>query len=89
MPLFKPFSGSMAPTTTTQGDHMAQPTFIVYTVTEYTVGTEKRSKWRECGAAFQHKDGEGLDVILDALPVNGRLTLRKPKEKEDAGESAA
>ncbi len=34
------------------------------------------------GAAFAHKDGEGFDVTLDALPVSGRVTLRKVDEKK-------
>jgi hypothetical protein len=38
-------------------------------------------------SAFPHKDGKGLDVVLEAVPVTGRIVLRlntpKPKgEKE-------
>ncbi len=33
------------------------------------------------GAAWFHKDGEGLDVVLQALPVSGRMVLRKAKDK--------
>lgn len=39
------------------------------------VGDEKK-RWIEVGAAWRHKDGEGLSVVLDALPPNGRLVLR-------------
>lgn len=68
---------------------MPKPSFIAFVVTDYTVGTEKRSKWREVGAAFAHKDGEGIDVILEALPTSGRLTLRKPKEDEGQTDEGA
>jgi hypothetical protein len=36
------------------------------------------------GATFLNKDGSE-SVLLDALPVNGKLQLRTPKPKEDAG----
>jgi hypothetical protein len=67
---------------------MAQPTYNAYVISEYTVGTEKRTRWRGIGVAFMHKDGEGIDVILDAVPTGGRLTLRKPKEKPESGPEA-
>lgn len=57
-------------------DAKQQPAFIVYAVTDKE-GAEK-SYWTRLGAAFEHRDGEGYSIILDALPVNGRLTLRKP-----------
>jgi len=34
------------------------------------------AKWREIGAGFIHKDGKGVDVVLDAVPVGGRIVLR-------------
>lgn len=63
---------------------MAKPSHIAYVVSEYTVGTEKRSMWRQIGVAFQHKDGQGIDIILEAVPVSGRLTLRLPRPDEEA-----
>jgi hypothetical protein len=33
------------------------------------------------GVAFEHKDGKGFEVVLEAFPVDGRITLRAPKEK--------
>jgi hypothetical protein len=47
------------------------PTHTVYTIVE---GTEK-SRWLECGVAFTNRDGS-LNVLLNALPVNGRLQVR-------------
>lgn len=51
-----------------------QPSHTVYTIIE--TGGEK-SRWLECGVAFQNRDGS-LNVLLNALPVNGRLQLRSP-----------
>ena len=44
---------------------------------------DKKSNWREIGVAFKHKDGKGLDLLLDAMPVSGRVVLR---DIEDKGE---
>ena len=38
--------------------------------------------WLPIGAAFEHKDGKGLNVILQALPIGGKLVLRLPKDEE-------
>lgn len=52
---------------------------IVYTIIETGEG---RSIWRMVGAAFVNRD-ESLTVLLDALPVNGRLHIREPGEREE------
>jgi hypothetical protein len=39
--------------------------------------------WVKCGSAWPCKDGS-INVTLDALPVNGKLNLREPKEKDQA-----
>jgi hypothetical protein len=61
---------------------MTKPVYIAYAVKEYKSGEEKRSSWSRIGAAFPHKDGEGFEIALDALPINGRVVLRKPKPEE-------
>jgi hypothetical protein len=43
--------------------------------------TRQDAAWRQIGAEWYHKDGEELDMVLDALPVSGRVVLRKYKEK--------
>lgn len=39
--------------------------------------------WLNIGAAFSHADGNGLNVLLQALPINGKLVLRPPKDKSE------
>lgn len=34
------------------------------------------------GAAFAHRDGNGYNVILQALPIDGKIVLRVPKERD-------
>jgi hypothetical protein len=53
------------------GSHR-QPTHTVYTVLD--TGGEK-SRWLECGVGFTNRDGS-LNLLLNALPVNGRLQVR-------------
>ena len=45
----------------------------------------KKSYWTKIGAAFPAKEGVGYTVVLDALPLNGRLILRPPKAREEWG----
>ncbi len=37
--------------------------------------------WLPIGAAFPHQDGEGFNLVLQALPIDGRVVLRTPKEE--------
>lgn len=39
--------------------------------------------WLPIGAAFEHADGKGYNVILQALPIDGKLVLRIPKSDEE------
>lgn len=58
-----------------------KPSHHVYTVRD---GGEQGSDfWTKIGVAFAHNDGKGFSVILEAFPVDGRLTIRtiEPKEK--------
>jgi hypothetical protein len=47
---------------------------------EDSSGAEK-STWTRVGVAFPHKDGLGLNVELRAIPVSGRLVLRRHVDK--------
>jgi hypothetical protein len=37
--------------------------------------------WTKIGVVFAHKDGKGYDVVLDCFPLDGRISIREPKEK--------
>jgi hypothetical protein len=39
--------------------------------------------WLNIGAAFMHQDGDGYNVVLQALPINGKIVLRLTKDKEE------
>jgi hypothetical protein len=35
------------------------------------------------GAAFMHQDGDGYNILLQALPINGKIVLRPPKAQNE------
>lgn len=58
------------------------PKWIAYAVrdTKRGDGTDD-AVWRAVGTAWEHADGKGVGIQLDALPVNGRVVLREPQER--------
>ena len=44
--------------------------------------------WLNLGLAFPHKDGGGFNIILQALPLDGKIVCREITE-DDAGEQSA
>jgi len=58
------------------------PKFYAYSVTDR--GKDKKSIWTRIGAAWSQKDGDGLNIKLEALPFNfdGKITLMPPKPTE-------
>jgi hypothetical protein len=45
------------------------------------------SVWVRAGSAFVNRDGS-LNVLLDVLPLDGKLHVREAGEKREAGEVA-
>ncbi len=44
--------------------------------------TEGKGFWTKIGAAWAHKDGNGFDLLLNLVPLDGRIVMReadKPK----------
>jgi hypothetical protein len=60
------------------------PTLAAYHVREGKNGG--KSFWTRIGAAWQHEDGEGFNVQIEVMPLDGKIVLRAPKA--DNGESA-
>lgn len=55
------------------------PAYTAYNVREY--GKDKAA-WERVGAGFEHRDGKGIDVVLNSLPLDGRITLREAQKEE-------
>jgi hypothetical protein len=57
-----------------------RPDYAAYVVRDRD---DKKSNWREIGVAFAHRDGKGIDLLLDAVPVSGRVVLRTIEDKAE------
>jgi hypothetical protein len=44
----------------------------------------KKAYWTRIGRLFPHEDGKGHDLLLNALPVNGRIVIREEDPREQA-----
>jgi len=60
-----------------------QPAYQAYTVVKRE---GQDDYWLNIGAAFPHQDGDGFNVMLQALPLGGKIVLRPPKK--GSGEDA-
>ena len=65
-----------------------KPSHKVFVVEDKDVaeGADPDAFWTRVGSAWPHKDGKGLNLVLSALPINGRLVLREytpEDEKKD------
>ena len=65
---------------------MSKPDFRVYTVIKRD---GKDDYWLNLGVAFKHEDGDGYNLLLQAMPLDGKLVLRtykdEPEQKNDDG----
>ena len=67
----------------------ANERYDVFVVENYEDGAgAEKSNWTRIGVAFPHKDSDGLNVELRAVPVSGKLVIRrhvaKPRAASDA-----
>lgn len=54
----------------------------------HVAGRDQKAFWTRVGAAWDHKDGEGLTLQLDLVPINGRIVLRAPQADKDGSSEA-
>jgi hypothetical protein len=59
----------------------------VYAIYESKNDRRDRARWVRIGVSFQNRDGS-LNVLLDALPLSGRLQIRDRVEAQAAKEEA-
>ena len=69
----------MSNTDTTESAPSKSPSHIAYTVRE---GKDK-SYFTRIGAAWMHKDGKGFNIQIEAIPLDGKITLRIATDKKD------
>jgi hypothetical protein len=59
----------------------------VYAIYEPKNDGRDRARWVRVGVAFANRDGS-LNVLLDALPLSGRLQIRDRVEPQSAKEAS-
>lgn len=59
----------------------SDPVLIAYGAK--TGGGRKRPFYDRIGLAYPHDDGNGLTVVLDVMPLNGRIYLLEPDAHDD------
>lgn len=42
-----------------------------------------KAHWTKVGAAWFHRDRQGLSLQLEVVPINGRIVLRTPLDDND------
>ncbi len=63
----------------------SKPSHIAYVVSNPKEGSGKKAVWHRVGAIFQHKNGNGFDLVIpEGISVTGRIVCTEPKEKEPA-----
>jgi len=60
---------------TTQGQ---KPSHRLFQVT----GEGDSAFWSQIGAAWPNRDAKGFNLVLDAIPLNGRIVMREPPQDE-------
>jgi hypothetical protein len=64
-----------------------RPSHIVWQVIDND-REDGKGFFRRIGAAWPNKRGTGLNVVLDAIPLTGRIALLAPQEEDSERELA-
>jgi hypothetical protein len=62
-------------------DQPQQPTHRAYSVIKRE---GQDDYWLNLGLAFPHKDGKGFNVMLQALPLDGKIVCRELTGEDEA-----
>ena len=67
---------------------MAKPAYRAFTVQKRDqVDGKNNDFWLNIGVAFPHDDGNGYNLLLQALPLDGKIVLRIYKDEEPEEET--
>jgi hypothetical protein len=71
----------MTDTNNTNSGTSRTPTHVAYQVRDRE-GKDK-GFWTRIGAAWPHADGKGFNIQIEAVPLDGRITLRVVTEHKE------
>ncbi len=55
----------------------------INTVNHFRNRENRKGFWTRIGSAWAHKDGNGFNIQVEIVPLDGRITLRVATEKKD------
>ena len=70
----------MSDTANTTTPASKSPSHIVYHVRDRN---GQKGFWTRIGAAWAHADGQGFNVQVECVPLDGRITIRVASDKKD------
>ena len=70
----------MSDTKPNEGTTSKTPSHIAYQVRDRE---GKKGFWTRIGSAWAHADGQGVNIQLEVVPLDGRITLRVASEKKE------
>ena len=56
------------------------PSHIAYQVRDRD---NQKGVWTRIGSAWPHKDGKGFNIQIEAVPLDGRISLRVYEDRKD------
>lgn len=56
-----------------------KPSHRIYRV----IGEGKSASWTPIGAAWANRDGNGFSITCDAIPLQGRIVMRKTTDRAE------
>ena len=60
-----------------------KPTHTAFQITK----SGEKSYWNRIGAAWENKDGNGFNIKLFAMPLDGEIVIRVAKDNADDDQS--
>ena len=70
----------MTDTSTTSTKAPNTPSHVAYHVRDRE---GSKGFWTRIGSAWAHADGKGFNIQVEAVPLDGRITLRVATEKKE------
>lgn len=70
----------MTDTNTTSNGSSRTPSHIAYQVRDRE---GKKAIWTRIGSAWAHADGNGFNIQVEAVPLDGRISLRVATDRKD------
>ena len=68
------------PTNTNEKTGSKSPSHAAYQVRDRE---GRKSFWTRIGSAWAHADGNGFNIQLECVPLDGRITLRVASENKE------